>query len=39
VVSRDSILKVIEKRVPSRFIDVNTEALDLGFSLIREYQA
>jgi 2-oxoglutarate ferredoxin oxidoreductase subunit gamma len=38
VVSRDSILKVIEKRVPSRFIDVNTQALDLGFSLIREYQ-
>ncbi|MEW6671342.1 MAG: 2-oxoacid:acceptor oxidoreductase family protein [Thermodesulfobacteriota bacterium] len=36
VVSRDSLLKVIEKRVPSRFIDVNTEALDLGFSLIGE---
>ena len=34
-VSRDSLLKVVEKRVPSRFIDVNTEALDLGFSLVR----
>jgi 2-oxoglutarate ferredoxin oxidoreductase subunit gamma len=35
LVSRDAILKVIEKRVPSRFIDVNRQALDLGFSLIR----
>lgn len=36
VVSRNSILKVIEKRVPSRFIAVNIEALDLGFDLIGE---
>ena len=35
LVSSDSILKVIENRVPSRFVDINKEALELGFSLIR----
>ena len=34
----DSIMKVLEKRIPSGFLEMNRQALDLGLSLGREAQ-
>ena len=36
VVSRESILKILGKRVPSEFLSVNQNALDLGIKLSKE---
>ncbi|ETR72259.1 MAG: 2-oxoglutarate ferredoxin oxidoreductase subunit gamma [Candidatus Magnetoglobus multicellularis str. Araruama] len=38
VVKTDSILKVLEKRIPAEFIDMNKQALELGFSLGESYR-
>lgn len=36
VVSKESVLKILEKRVPSEFVSVNQKALDLGITLSEE---
>ncbi|MFW5641115.1 MAG: hypothetical protein ACOC0H_08195 [Thermodesulfobacteriota bacterium] len=33
VVASDSILKVLEKRIPAGFLDMNRQALELGMAL------
>ena len=37
LVKPDSIMKVLEKRIPSGFIELNQKALDLGFDLGRPF--
>jgi 2-oxoglutarate ferredoxin oxidoreductase subunit gamma len=36
VVKPDSVLKVLKDRIPSGFLDINTQALELGVTLSRE---
>ncbi len=38
LVRPESILKVLEKRIPSGFLGMNREALELGISLAAEYK-
>lgn len=35
----ESIMKVLEKRIPADFLDMNRQALDLGLSLGEEYKS
>ena len=35
----DSIMKVLEKRIPADFLDMNRQALDLGLKLGAEYKS
>ena len=37
-VSPESIMKVLEKRIPSDFLDMNRKALDLGLALGEEFK-
>jgi 2-oxoglutarate ferredoxin oxidoreductase subunit gamma len=39
LLSPDSIMKVLEKRIPSDFLDLNRQALDLGLALGAEYKS
>jgi 2-oxoglutarate ferredoxin oxidoreductase subunit gamma len=36
VVSKESVQKILEKRIPSQFLSVNQRALDLGITLSKE---
>lgn len=36
VVSKESVRKILEKRIPSQFLSVNQRALDLGITLSKE---
>ena len=38
LVSPESIMKVLEKRIPSDFLDMNRQALDLGLALGEEFK-
>jgi 2-oxoglutarate ferredoxin oxidoreductase subunit gamma len=38
LLSPDSIMKVLETRIPSDFLDLNRQALDLGLTLGAEYK-
>ena len=38
LISPDSIMKVLETRIPSGFLDMNREALDIGMQLGAEYK-
>jgi len=38
LVSPESIMKVLEKRIPSDFLDMNRQALDLGLALGAEFK-
>jgi len=38
LISPESIMKVLETRIPSGFLDMNREALDLGMQLGAEYK-
>ena len=38
LISPDSIMKVLETRIPSGFLDMNREALDIGMELGTEYR-
>jgi 2-oxoglutarate ferredoxin oxidoreductase subunit gamma len=37
IVRPESILKVLEKRVPPNFIGMNQKALDLGYTLAEKF--
>ena len=39
VVSPESIMKVLENRIPSDFLEMNRQALDLGLALGAEYKS
>ena len=39
MVSPESIMKVLENRIPSDFIDMNRQALDLGLALGEEFRS
>ena len=39
LVGPESIMKVLEKRIPSDFLDLNRQALDLGLTLGEEYKS
>jgi 2-oxoglutarate ferredoxin oxidoreductase subunit gamma len=38
ILSSESIMKVLETRIPSSFLDMNREALDIGMQLGAEYR-
>jgi 2-oxoglutarate ferredoxin oxidoreductase subunit gamma len=38
ILSSESIMKVLETRIPSSFLDMNREALDIGLQLGKEYK-
>jgi 2-oxoglutarate ferredoxin oxidoreductase subunit gamma len=38
LVRAESVMKVLEKRIPSDFLDLNRKALDLGLNLGREFK-
>ena len=38
ILSSESIMKVLETRIPSSFLDMNREALDIGLQLGAEYK-
>mgnify|MGYP001814315428 FL=1 len=38
IISPESIMKVLESRIPSGFLDMNREALDIGMQLGAEYR-
>ena len=38
-IARESVLKVLEKRTPPKFFEVNQKALDLGISLVKDTSA
>ncbi len=38
LVKPESILSVLEKRIPSAFVEMNRAALDLGFSLVKDIE-
>ena len=38
LLSPESIMKVLENRIPADFLEINREALDLGLALGREYK-
>jgi 2-oxoglutarate ferredoxin oxidoreductase subunit gamma len=38
LLSPESIMKVLENRIPADFLEINREALDLGLELGREYK-
>jgi 2-oxoglutarate ferredoxin oxidoreductase subunit gamma len=38
LVSQDSIMKVLETRIPRDFLDINRQALELGSSLGEEFK-
>jgi 2-oxoglutarate ferredoxin oxidoreductase subunit gamma len=39
LVRPESIMKVLEQRIPSGFVDMNRQALDLGMDLARPFQS
>lgn len=39
LVKPDSIMSILEKRIPAGFVDMNRQALDLGMELAAEYAA
>jgi 2-oxoglutarate ferredoxin oxidoreductase subunit gamma len=36
LVRTESIIKVLETKIPAAFVDMNRQALDLGLSLVEE---
>lgn len=39
LVKPESILKVLKKRIPSAFVEMNSKALDLGLSIVKEMES
>jgi 2-oxoglutarate ferredoxin oxidoreductase subunit gamma len=39
LIDPEAIMKVLENRIPSDFLDLNRQALDLGMGLGREYKS
>ena len=39
LVAPESIMKVLENRIPSDFLDMNRQALDLGLALGAEFKS